>query len=200
MTDLMEAVADRAAGAALPSGRFWYERSVSSTRMDSSSCAGLDRDYRTRTLERWIALDGTQRVAGDDTGTAGDNGFSYDDTYLDEVLFIGTDAGGTYEELLTLPLDTESLSSYVEAVAVEMDGSRPVDVLMFALVRDLLREPLLPDGLRDAPGGVRLRPEVGCAVGRADPRPRRDRPVRERRRRVGSRRRHRHPPLTPVTT
>lgn len=155
LTAAADAVAVQPESPVLQDGQFWFERSV----FWQAAAASGDPEHdalnpeQTGTYERWIALDGTQRIASDMQVPEGyeEAEFDFDDRSTGEELWIGTDAGGTYEDILALPTDTDGLYAHVERVTRDMDGNdRPVHVQMFVLVRDLLREPMLPNDLREA--------------------------------------------------
>lgn len=145
-----EAVADQPVTPVLQEGQFWYERSVIwQPAFDAGPDAGPDavQPERRGTDERWQGLDGTLRIITDEE----DTDFDSDEVITGEPLTLGTNVGGTLEEVAALPRDTEELYDLVEQTTRGMEGNdRPVNVEMFVLVRDLLREPLLPTDLRES--------------------------------------------------
>ncbi len=151
LTATADAVADQPSTPVLEEGQFWYQRSVSwRPAFDAGPDAGPDAvqpEWRG-TDERWTGLDGTLRILQGEEGSAE---FDIDETFTGEPLTLGTDVGGTMEEVAALPRETQELYDLVEQTTRGMDGNdRPVNVQMFVLVRDLLREPLLPTDLRES--------------------------------------------------
>lgn len=144
-----DAVADEPTVPSLQEGQFFYVKTSDwQPASDAGPDAGPDR-YQPElrgTSERWLGLDGTLRIVSE----AGEPFVPTDETFRGEPLRLGTNVGGTLEEIAALPRDTQQLYSLVEQVTRDMDNDRPVNVQMFVLVRDLLREPLLPLDLRES--------------------------------------------------
>lgn len=176
LTSAADATAAQPATPQLADGEFWYERSVfyqPALATDDPEMARANPERRG-TYEKWVNLDGTMRIVSgneDDGADAGD----IDETYRGEPLRLGTNVGGTLPEVAALPRETQALYDHVEQVTRDIVGNgRPVNVQMFVLVRDLLRESLLPQDLREALyrvaaqiPGVEVTPGVSDQLGRS---------------------------------
>ena len=169
LTAAADAAASQPAVPKLGEGQFWYEKQVSFQAASETLDSEMDdlNPQSRGTYEIWERFDGTTRIVSDDESS---DEADMDETWTDQAFTLGTNVGGTLDEVAALPRDTDALYDHVEQVTRGMDGNdRPVNAQMFVLVRDLLREGLLPQDLREALYRVAARiPGVSVTPGVVD--------------------------------